>query len=60
MDQATDKGLEIRRAALGEAYVDAALKSADDFNRPLQELVTKYSWGAVWGRKGLPRRRGAC
>jgi len=57
MDKATyDKGLEIRRAVLGEAYVDAALKSADDFNRPLQELVTEYCWGAVWGREGLPRK----
>jgi len=57
MDKATyDKGLEIRRAVLGDAYVDAALKSADDFNRPLQDLVTEYCWGAVWGREGLPRK----
>jgi 4-carboxymuconolactone decarboxylase len=57
MDKATyDKGLEIRRAVLGNAYVDAALKSADDFNRPLQDLVTEYCWGAVWGREGLPRK----
>jgi 4-carboxymuconolactone decarboxylase len=57
MDKATyDKGLEIRRAVLGEAYVDTQLKNADDFNRPLQELVTEYCWGAVWGREGLPRK----
>jgi len=57
MDKATyDKGLEIRRAVLGNAYVDAALKNADDFNRPLQDLVTEYCWGAVWGREGLPRK----
>jgi 4-carboxymuconolactone decarboxylase len=57
MDKATyDKGLEIRRAVLGDAYVDTQLKNADDFNRPLQELVTEYCWGAVWGREGLPRK----
>ena len=57
MDKATyDKGLEIRRAVLGDAYVDAALKNSDDFNRPLQELVTEYCWGALWGREGLPRK----
>ena len=55
MDKAMfDKGLEIRRAVLGNEYVDAQLKGVDDFNRP-QELVTEYCWGAVWGRPGLPR-----
>ena len=51
-----DKGLAIRREVLGAAYVDNAIKSADDFNRPLQELVTEYCWGAVWGRPGLPKK----
>src|ERR1700691_749645 len=57
MDQKThDKGLEIRKAVLGEAYVNNALKNADDFNKPFQELVTEYCWGAVWGRDELPRK----
>jgi len=50
-----DKGLKIRTEVLGEAYVNKALAAADDFNRPLQELVTEYCWGAVWGREGLSR-----
>ncbi|MGE3869574.1 MAG: carboxymuconolactone decarboxylase family protein, partial [Pseudorhodoplanes sp.] len=37
-------------------YVDAAIKGADDFNKPMQDLVTEYCWGAVWGREGLPRK----
>jgi 4-carboxymuconolactone decarboxylase len=49
------KGLKIRTEVLGEAYVNKALASMDDFNRPLQELVTEYCWGAVWGRTGLDR-----
>jgi 4-carboxymuconolactone decarboxylase len=57
MDQKThDKGLEIRKAVLGEAYVANALKNADAFNKPFQELVTEYCWGAVWGREELPRK----
>ena len=57
MDKKThDKGLEIRKAVLGEAYVSNALKNADDFNRPFQELVSEYCWGAVWGREELPRK----
>ncbi len=57
MDKATfDKGLEIRRKVLGAEYVDNAFATADDFNRPLQELVTQYCWGEVWGRPGLDHK----
>lgn len=51
-----EKGLSIRRDVLGADYVDNAIRTADDFNRPLQELVTEYCWGAVWGRPGLPKK----
>jgi 4-carboxymuconolactone decarboxylase len=51
-----DQGLAVRKAVLGDDYVEASIKNADDFNRPLQELVTEYCWGAVWTRKGLPRK----
>src|SRR5689334_6844564 len=51
-----EKGLSVRREVLGADYVDNAIRSADDFNRPLQELVTEYCWGAVWGRPGLPKK----
>ena len=50
-----EKGLKVRKEVLGEAYVAKALAGMDDFNRPLQELVTEYCWGAVWGRPGLTR-----
>jgi 4-carboxymuconolactone decarboxylase len=51
-----EDGLAVRREVLGPAYVDKALAEADDFTRPLQELVTEYCWGAVWTRPGLPRK----
>jgi 4-carboxymuconolactone decarboxylase len=54
LDRETYKrGLEIRSAVLGDAYVSQALASADDFTQPLQDLVTEYCWGAIWGRDGL-------
>ena len=57
MDKATyEKGLKVRREVLGAEYVDKSIASADDFNRPLQELVTEYCWGAVWDRPGLDRK----
>jgi 4-carboxymuconolactone decarboxylase len=51
-----EKGLKNRREVLGAEYVDNAIASADDFSRPLQELVTEYCWGAVWDRPGLDRK----
>ena len=51
-----DRGLKTRREVLGAEYVDAAVASADEFNRPMQELVTQYCWGDVWQRPGLDRR----
>ena len=51
-----DKGLRTRALVLGQEYVDRAVKTADDFNRPFQDLVTEYCWGAVWGRDELPRK----
>jgi len=57
MDQKTfDRGLEIRKAVLGAEFVEKSLASADDFNKPMQELTTEYCWGAVWGRETLPRK----
>lgn len=55
MDQRTyDKGMEVRTAVLGEEYVQAAVAGTDEFSQPLQDLITEYCWGAVWGRDGLP------
>jgi 4-carboxymuconolactone decarboxylase len=54
--QTYQRGLEIRSAVLGEAYVNKALAEADDFTEPLQDLVTEYCWGAVWGRDDLSRK----
>ena len=52
-----ERGLECRKAVLGEAYVDAALAKADDFNRDFQTMVTEYCWGGTWGRGVLTRQQ---
>jgi len=51
-----EKGLKNRREVLGAKHVDKAIAAAEDFSRPLQELVTQYCWGEIWGRPGLDRR----
>ncbi len=56
-DETYEKGLAIRKEVLGEAYVNASLAKADDFNADFQRLVTEYCWGAGWGREGVLSRR---
>jgi 4-carboxymuconolactone decarboxylase len=51
-----EEGLAIRKAVLGEEYVDRALASADEFSRPFQEFVTEYCWGGPWTRPALDRK----
>lgn len=51
-----ETGLAVRREVLGDADVDALLADADDFSKPMQELLTEFCWGAVWARPGLDRR----
>ena len=55
-DELFERGLEIRKSVLGAEFVDEAIAAADDFNMPLQRLVTEYCWGACWGRDGLPKK----
>jgi len=51
-----EDGMQVRREVLGGDYVDQAIRSTDDFNRPFQELITEFCWGACWTRPGLDRR----
>jgi 4-carboxymuconolactone decarboxylase len=51
-----DKGLAVRKEVLGNEYVERNLKAADDFNMPMQELVTESCWGWLWARPNLPRK----
>src|SRR6478752_4706041 len=54
-DERYDKGLGVRRAVLGDAHVDRTLAKRDAFNEEFQELITRYAWGEIWTRPGLPR-----
>ncbi|MFF6994260.1 4-carboxymuconolactone decarboxylase [Streptomyces sp. NPDC008313] len=55
-----EAGLKVRREVLGDAHVDRALASADEFSGDFQEFVTRYAWGGVWNRPGLDRRTRSC
>ena len=51
-----EAGLKVRREVLGAKHVDTALGKANDFNRPLQELLNEFCWGGAWTRPGLSKR----
>lgn len=55
-DPLHDEGMEVRREVLGDAHVDGAIESTTEFTAPFQDFITRYAWGAVWGRDGLDRR----
>ena len=50
-----ETGMKVRRAVLGDAHVDRTLTRRNDFNSEFQELITRYAWGEIWTRPGLPR-----
>ena len=49
------KGLEVRRAVLGDVHVDRTLNNKTPFNDEFQDLITRYAWGEIWTRPGLPK-----
>ena len=51
-----DQGSKTRREVLGDAHVDRSLKNRTKFNEPFQDLITRYAWGEIWTRPGLPRK----
>jgi 4-carboxymuconolactone decarboxylase len=50
-----EKGMSVRRVVLGDAHVDRATKNRNEFTEEFQELITRYAWGEIWTRPGLPR-----
>jgi 4-carboxymuconolactone decarboxylase len=60
MTDGKQRGMEVRRAVLGDAYVDRAEASRTPLNDEFQDLITRYAWGEIWTRPGLDRRTRSC
>ncbi len=54
-DQRHENGMALRRAVLGDKHVDRAQANLNEFNEEFQNLITRYAWGEIWTRPGLPR-----
>jgi len=51
-----ERGMEVRRAVLGDEHVDRAIERTTDFTADFQDLITRYAWGEIWARPDLDRR----
>jgi 4-carboxymuconolactone decarboxylase len=60
MSDTRERGLEVRRAVLGDEHVDRAVARTTEFTADFQDLITRYAWGEIWTRPGLDRRTRSC
>jgi len=59
-DEAFERGMETRRAVLGDEHVDRAIARTSAFTADFQDFITRYAWGEIWSRPGLDRRTRSC
>ena len=59
-DEAFERGMEMRRAVLGDEHVDRAIARTSAFTADFQDFITRYAWGEIWSRPGLDRRTRSC
>ena len=59
-DEIHARGMEVRRAVLGDAHVDRAVERTTPFTEGFQDLITRYAWGEIWSRPSLDRRTRSC
>lgn len=50
-----ETGVQVRRSVLGNAHVDRAEARKTELDSEFQDLITRYAWGEIWSRPGLPR-----
>jgi 3-oxoadipate enol-lactonase/4-carboxymuconolactone decarboxylase len=53
--QRYEAGLSVRREVLGDVHVDRSLQRMTPLTEEFQNLITRYAWGEIWTREGLPR-----
>lgn len=51
-----DRGMALRREALGAEYVDGSIKNANDFMMACQHITTECAWAYAWGRPTLDKK----
>jgi 4-carboxymuconolactone decarboxylase len=55
-DAAFAAGMQVRREMFGPGGAEQRYAQATDFNRPFEDMVTRYCFGDTWTRPGLDRK----
>ncbi|MGV9253448.1 bifunctional 3-oxoadipate enol-lactonase/4-carboxymuconolactone decarboxylase PcaDC [Streptomyces sp. NPDC003697] len=55
-DGGARRGMEVRRAVLGDAHVDRAQARQTPFTARFQDFISRYAWGEIWTDTTLGRR----
>ncbi len=56
MSERHDKGMDVRRAVLGNDHVDRAELAKTPFDAPFQEMITETAWGTLWASDIISKR----
>lgn len=51
-----DAGMRVRKNVLGDEHVNRTEATKNEFDTEFQDLITRYAWGEIWTRPGLPRQ----
>ncbi|MFT4022045.1 MAG: 4-carboxymuconolactone decarboxylase [Acinetobacter sp.] len=54
-EQRYKQGIQVRTEVLGEKHVNRSLENLNEFNADFQNFISRFAWGEVWSRDGLPR-----
>ncbi len=55
-DSQYQAGLSVRRAVLGDAWVEKALAKRTPFTADFQDMITRNVWNEIWNRPGLDHK----
>ncbi len=50
-----ERGMHVRRTVLGDTHVDHSLRNKNELNTDFQAFISRYAWGEIWTRPGLPK-----
>ena len=54
-EQRYKQGIAVRTEVLGEKHVGRSIENLNDFNADFQNFISRFAWGEVWSRPGMPR-----
>jgi len=53
--QRREAGMRVRRSVLGDEHVNRTTAASNTLDSEFQDLITRYAWGEIWTRPGLPK-----